>query len=384
MGSNRTQKPIRYALVTILLPLAVRGEWRVTQPVSWDLHDLVFVENTGWAIGDNGILKTEDAGNSWTVDDAVGGSAIWLWDSSRGLAAGSSGLWRMQGDTWIQISTPLPLEEIPRRFVFHDELRGWLLLGRSLWRTFDGGESWEEILRTPEDDPPHTRTEMNHSCCWDYQLRDMYFSDEQNGYIVGGYRFHEGRANRVDGNLLNITSDGGESWTSGYESKVEYLTFSEHMTSSWERIFGGVFGIPGRFAWIVGSGEIVLARQYGQHVWEQILDPSDVGNFEIWDQFGYYHTDMFGQNWELNTGVFLNEYTGWLAGERILHTMDGGGSWTVEDENSYWLTRMIQAGNRLIAVGHEGEVAIREISGFPTAVRATSWGEVKLGRRIED
>ena len=265
MGGNRKQK--RICLIALLLPSLCWGEWRESQPVSWDLHDLVFVDNTGWAVGDNGILKTGNFGNSWTVYEDVGGSAIWFWDEQRGLLTGSSsGLWRTQdgGSTWNEISSSIPFEQptisfhqSPRRLFFHDDNRGWLLLLGSLWRTFDGGESWEEsTLELPEDAERHTRTEMNHSCCYNHSLRDMYFLNEHEGYVVGGYRVQEGMGDKIDRGLIYETLDGGETWNRTSSRFQSYSGSSQSL----KYILGGVFGASG-IAWLVGSGEMVITRQ---------------------------------------------------------------------------------------------------------------------------
>ena len=73
--------------------------------------------------------------------------------------------------------------------------------------------------------------------------------------------------------------------------------------------------------------------------------------------------------------LFLDERTGWVAGDRILHTTDGGRNWVEEAVFSQglgpFLTRMDRAGNRLVVVGHQGQIWSRQIVKTPTAIEAT-------------
>ena len=95
-----------------------------------------------------------------------------------------------------------------------------------------------------------------------------------------------------------------------------------------------------------------------------------------------------------NTGVALDEQIVWIAGSRIVHTTDGGETWTVEygkysphlmrEEAKYTpdykpgeITRMARAGNRIVAVGRYSQILIRNIEDTPTGISPTSWGVLK-------
>ena len=386
MDNHRLQKRTRFALAVtaILLPLPSWGEWRITQPVSWNLLDLVSIGKTGWAIGENGILKTQDNGDSWTVYDAVGGSAIWFWNASRGLFAGrTSGIWKTEdgGKSWHQVSSPFA-DQDPRRFVFHDGNSGWLLMSESLWRTFDGGETWEESTLELPDENQIVADEIDHACCFGYELRDLFFDNEQEGYAVGGYLMDEGYSDYTDRGIIYRTTNGGVDWDNDSSDEYKFLDGRE----GWAPVmqFGGIFGIPGSAAWVVGAGESVWSRPYVKSDWLELYkEGAEYPKRDLYTRSWGYSLGFGSElNWELNTGAFLDEQTFWIAGDRILHTKNGGNTWIIEldatvFEEDHWITRMVNTGSRLMAVGLRGEVMIRDI-GLQTSVRSVSWGELKL------
>jgi photosystem II stability/assembly factor-like uncharacterized protein len=87
------------------------------------------------------------------------------------------------GLSWETVKLPVFSEEMNTQLKFFDPDYG-LLLGRELWRTTDGGQTWQQ----------------NHSLNWDGQFS---FIDRYRAWAV---------ASSGDGSALVFTEDGGKSW----------------------------------------------------------------------------------------------------------------------------------------------------------------------------
>lgn len=146
----------------------------------------------GYAVGSNGIIiYTTNGGNDWV--DVSPGKPNLLYDvtftkSGIGFASGSNILWRSDdgGSSWNEVQN-FPYERPAdwiRSIVFVNDNLGFACadIGR-IYRTKDGGENWER-LNSPTQDP----------------LFEVDFVDEKNGLITG-----------FNGVILR-TIDGGDSW----------------------------------------------------------------------------------------------------------------------------------------------------------------------------
>ena len=359
--------------------LAIPEDWHIhSSNVSWDLLDVRFVDGqTGWAVGLEGVLKTQDGGNTWRQVSSEGGSAVWFWDRDNGLMVQGRNLVKTQdgGTTWNIVYDNLPLRETyrggnPRRVYFHSRSEGWIIANRHLFHTINGGLAWEEVkLELPEDykgtdGECRERICERFNCCRWVHFRDFYFSGNW-GWIVGGFTEQTGSTDWDDGAMIFETRDRGESW-------------NRITASAWGAggILGGVFGFESGSAWAGGSGEIIY-RVEPENLSVQYTSTED-GWGGVWG----YNRD-FARNYVLNGMFFLDEKTGWVAGDRILHTTDGGRNWVEEAVFSEglgpYLTRMDRAGNRLIVVGHQGQIWSRQIEKIPTAVEQTALYPIKSG-----
>ncbi|HEY6906183.1 MAG TPA: YCF48-related protein, partial [Ignavibacteriaceae bacterium] len=139
-----------------LSPITGQGGWFCQNPsqAGQRIHDMQFIDSlTGYACGYGGLfLITTDGGNHWIEKQA-------------------------------------PEEELIVDLYFLDRDFGWILyyLPNRLYRTTDGGNSWNFISELLSRDPSF-----------------VYFLDEQNGFaggITGPIRY------------LLKTNDGGFTWT---------------------------------------------------------------------------------------------------------------------------------------------------------------------------
>ena len=87
------------------------------------------------------------------------------------------------GTTWQTYVLPVSSEEMDTQLKFFDPDHG-LLLGRTIWRTEDAGETWQEI----------------NSVTWDGQFS---FVDRDHGWAI---------ARSEDETALVYTTNGGETW----------------------------------------------------------------------------------------------------------------------------------------------------------------------------
>ncbi len=146
-----------------------------------------------WAAGGDGkIVRSEDAGATWRVQQSGTRhnlQSIAAWDTRRAVAVGNEGVVLVTedaGETWEQV-------EAPRSEVFNKLVRvitradgeAWAVGGMSaVFRSRDYGRTWERLV--DEED-----------IAWN----GIGFVDDSNAWAVGEF-----------GMLLRST-DGGDSWT---------------------------------------------------------------------------------------------------------------------------------------------------------------------------
>ena len=221
-----------------------------------NLRDVVFLNaTTGIAVGDSGIiLRTTNGGTLWSVVPTNVGNdltSISFVDSQNGWVAGSNGL---QTPTYLDSAVVL--------------------------RTNNGGLNWFV----------QAKLDM-------YNLKDVFFVDQNTGFIVGW----EGGG----GNLFR-TTDGGETWsdttlpTNGIIQRV-------HLTDQ-------------NTGWILTSscGSLLC--------WSQIYKTTDGGNF--------WQTQMDSLGPSLSDISFTDSQNGIAVGNTspyftgvIYKTTDGGETW---------------------------------------------------------
>ena len=161
----------------------------------WFLNDNVgFI--TGGQAGNQGvILKTLDAGNTWTKLEPNSGSAIYgifFTSPTTGYYSNFQGEIKKTengGETWNLLSSGVTTTVYALHFT--SNLEGYACGEKGvLLKTTDAGETWNLLNSNTTD-----------------VFTDMAFLDEYVGFAVGG---------NVANNTSTIlkTSDGGESWTS--------------------------------------------------------------------------------------------------------------------------------------------------------------------------
>ncbi len=257
---------------------AGQAEWReLDTPTNLPLKDVFFVDDmTGWAGGDQGIIRTIDGGESWnlynTTDDV---EALHFINNMEGWACGNDGMILHStngGVSW----TPQPsgVGEKLRDIRMADNMNGWTV-GRDgiLRRTTNGGVSWSHQPTHAFDD-----------------LRGIFVYDASTAWVVGS-----------DGVILH-TTDAGANWDpqpSGTAQELEGVHFIDNLTG-----------------WACGDVGIIVKTTNGGFSWQ---------------------TQNSGTNTILNDIFFVHAMTGWAVGEggTVLSSTDGGVSWETTDSGIF-------------------------------------------------
>ncbi|MDQ6651781.1 MAG: YCF48-related protein [Acidobacteriota bacterium] len=253
---------------------------------------------------------------------------------------------------------------------FLDENRGWAVGSRgTLLATMDGGKSWKARSQPTAD-----------------VLRDIYFTDDQNGWLLCEANLYDLKSKDDPRTYLMQTNDGGQNWKRinirgvDVDARLVRAVFSQRGRGwafgeggtifttrdsgvSWTRLqsptrhllLGGTFVDEDR-GWLVGAGATIIQTSDGGETWHlsRLADASQkavrfaatsfVNNRLGWavgSGGSIYHTINGGRTWQQQvSGIvsdlfdvkFLDAVEGWAVGAEgtIIYTNDGGLHWTAE------------------------------------------------------
>jgi photosystem II stability/assembly factor-like uncharacterized protein len=274
---------------------------------------LIFVANSfsqTWKLG-----KVESGG------DLV---SVYFTSASRGWIAGDNGYLAFTDDggtTWNRY--PLNTKDDINEIYFRNEKNGYLVAGRKMFLTADGGLTWREtVIYKPGDFPNGTP-----------EFLSIRFADKRYGYVIGSIL---NRKDEVIDSFLMRTDDEGETW---YRQPVPTKTELFHLD------FSGT-----SHGWIVGDKGVILATTDRGQTWHMQSSGiqralfcvdflNDKQGFAVGGGGTILRTTNGGQLWEpTRTNInqafkrvnFVNEKIGFIVGffGTILRTDDGGLSWT--------------------------------------------------------
>ena len=183
--------------------------------------------NNGWAVGDSGtILHTTDAGSTWmqqTSSTNYSINAVLFIDNDIGWVVGDDGIILKTtngGASWSNQSSGTT--NSLRSVHFVNSSNGWVVgYNGTIIKTTNGGNSWTIEL----------------SGMYYEQLRSIFFSDNNIGWIAGGYQY--GFPTYVVETKLWKTTDAGGNWIQKINNGNTILSGVTFFDNNWGAAIGG-------------------------------------------------------------------------------------------------------------------------------------------------
>ncbi len=237
-------------------------------------------ETDGWLATTSGssdpadIYKTTDGGFTWVSVRDIEEYSSMSWPTEQ---VGYFGTWSGTvvktsdgGQTWTVLD--LPSTENVHVIQFIDAQTGFAMTtDYHLYRTFDGGNSWEKIYH-PGASQIYFKDANNGYCVttsgkigtttdggvtfsyWqtpfvNFKLKDIYFSSPMNGYVIGGLDCTNGSC--ITKPAILTTTDGGVTWVNDLNHPLVGL----------ERGFYEIDCTPNGMPFIAGSDALVLKNE---------------------------------------------------------------------------------------------------------------------------
>jgi len=281
-----------------------------------------------------------------------------------------------------------------RAVYFLDQNRGWVAGSYgTLLQTSDGGTTWHKVPFVNKD-----------------ALIDVYFSNEQVGWLLAQRDLFKLEANERSSYLLN-TNDGGVTWrrvfldTPDVNTRFVRLLFTDpqhgwvfgetgvlfasndggahwmpQRSATKHLLLNGDFANDGR-AFIVGAGATIMQSNDRGATW-RLSEPRNVANtrfngitsvgsfaWAVGSAGEIFATSDGGRAWsrqhsnvdaDLFDVKFIDARQGWAVGAQgtLLHTTDGGNHWVTEPTSSnHALQRLFVIDrNHAWAVGFGGTI----------------------------
>jgi photosystem II stability/assembly factor-like uncharacterized protein len=338
-------------------------------------HSVCFIDSLkGWIAWGNKIIHTMDGGSTW--EDQVTNTQnnlqnIFFIDSNYGWAVGESGtvfFTTNGGELWDTSTDTVLVGTILSGVSFIDSYTGWAagyydddLMNGVIFKTTDGGLSWEKQLINPDTKALLCLTfengcggfaagnqgemlkAVNNGEDW-YEIysnisgcdfTDVFFTDDENGWAVGGL----GEGDTLIPKVFH-TENGGSTWTE------QLFPFMENQPLS------KVFFVDDQHGWAMGGG--IFTTTDGGENWAYQSEDEIISDIYFLDPFigwrvgangtlqktedgGWTWTDQAsGTGRDLSSIFFIDDVNGWIAGDSIiLNTSDGGGQWTLQLEGEF-------------------------------------------------
>ncbi|MEO6694496.1 MAG: YCF48-related protein [Ignavibacteria bacterium] len=261
-------------LLILLIPLNSNSQWYIQYQTSINfLNDVRFIDRyTGWACGDNSILKTTNGGINWIPQNAHGYlTQIHPVNDSVAYVCGEYIIMKTTngGDNWITLREGTNLVPLLNGLWFNNKNTGWFCGRAVTMRTTDGGNTFIDSMYVPNT------------------LNDVHFKNDSVGVIAAWSKTYR-------------TTNSGENW------------YPVQLPSSLETPFTERLTFQGDTGWTVTwGGTIFKTTNYGVS-WDSIVNIPFGGS---------------ARAYSIEFSSFNIGYCGGDAG-KIFKSTNGGFHWT--------------------------------------------------------
>jgi photosystem II stability/assembly factor-like uncharacterized protein len=279
------------------------------------------------------LAQISNAQTGWTVNRAKGSGdlvAVFFTSNEKGWVAGDNGYLAFTidgGKSWVKqdIGTRENINEI----YFRNDDNGYLVAGKKMFLTKDGGQTWRETQIYKANDFKNVSPEF----------LSIRFADKKRGIIVGSLL---NRKDEVVDSLVMRTEDGGDTWQRVLVPSKGELYHLDFVGSS--------------RCWIVGDGGLILVSYNGGTSFQSQKSGTnkDLYNVDFRDDSEGYavgakgtilRTEDGGTNWQIVKNEFPNTFlrvnfaddkNGWIVGYvgTILRSSDRGKSWIKQESQT--------------------------------------------------
>ena len=188
-----------------------------------------------------------------------------------------------------------------KRAQFIGENHGWVMSEHALYRTTDGGKTWERLPQEPEKDARFT---------------SFFFVDESHGWLTAVKQILAERWGLGYSSVIMVTDDGGRSWKlqASFPSEV-HITEIRFFNAN-EGLAVGAQGIDSQSVY---EELLVLKTSNGGKEWNNASEPAKA---VIKNEHGMANDSGRHVEWISSSSALLLTRYG-----RVISTTDSGKSW---------------------------------------------------------
>lgn len=184
---------------------------------------------------------------------------------------------------------------------FISEEEGWLVLGRKLWRTMDGGRSWKVVFTSKE-----------RIGGGDGSIRSFQFVNARTGWLISNYKIYQ-------------TEDGGDSWRI-FNQPIPY-NYDDGLPVG---ITNFKFLKDGKRGWVLGDEYRLVTRRERKLGFYTYTNYASIDDKKVLASLIYY-TEDGGRSWSRQP-IISNLYN---LGE--IYALDDRHVWAVGLAGVYYL-----------------------------------------------
>lgn len=324
---------LAFAVLLLLIPASCSEKkseaWKpLPLTTSADFRDLYFVDPLhGWIVGGGydipgGLIgRTSDGGKSWQFSSGILSTdpratglkvgAVHFFDPRRGVAATDGGKVYATadgGDNWGEVRSWTGATDYLFDLDFIDDRTGWAVGLDGVLQTVDGGRHWSPLARRTKEGRIAGRA--------------IVFVNRNRGWLIGQH-------------ATALSSwDGGRTWMQAE------LPFPKNERPD----FWDVFFVDSREGWITGEEGTLLHTRDGGKSWTQrelgipgVRSAPKLERIQRGNKVEEFDAGDRTPGLTLASVHFIDAQQGWIVGffanmgrSLILHTIDGGTTWTID------------------------------------------------------